>query len=417
MYRLIIGFLLLGVAHASPPSIDCAASKEIALACCGKVDSYLVDSPAIDALFVASNALIADLLPWKESTLSPVYYPYNTSSDEDYYPSVLYDGNAFSGHGDAYAYKMWHQTETGSIALSLSTDGINWTLKGTTDLSVCAAYHARVLYDVNAFGNGTYYYKVYYWNGSPSTTMNIFYAESNDGMAWVNSQLITQGSAPLVDGVSPGWFYHLYGPAFVYYNANATSTPGVPLSYPYVMYYHISTEGGGPGTSIEQTGLAISVDGLLWNRWSYANGTASTEPVMIPYGIGTIGDPYYTWNGGYAYIGSVVNDGSGVWRAFYTGANPNNAQGITYAQGIGSATSADGINWTFEPLQPNKPIFYITDSFDEVISWRDGRVCAPYVIYGKFGGTDWMYKMWFSGGRGVVAGMNGAIGYATKLTV
>jgi len=296
----------------------------------------------------------------------------------------------------------------------LSTDGIAWTLKGITNLTSGAAYHVRVVYDASAFGGGAYHYKAWFWNGNPNVVVNIYYAESNDGFGWNNIQLITQGSSPIVDGVSPGWFYHLYGPAAVMYNANATSTPGAPFTYPYIMMYHISTEGLGPGTSIEQTGLAISTDGLLWNRWTYANGTSSYEPIIIPQGVGSGLNLLYNWDGGYAFVGSMIVDPSGTMHAFYSGANPNIAEGLSYGQGIGHATSMDGINWILEPLSPNKPILYFTDGFQAVPSWRSGRTYAPFVLLDTFGGTDLVWKMWFTGGLGTTAGTNQAIGYATK---
>jgi hypothetical protein len=347
---------------------------------------------------------------WIEDPNDPIYNPFPVT-DEDYFPYVIFDISSFSGHGDAYQYKMWHQGPTGTIALSLSNDGILWTLKGLTNLPVGGSYHACVLYDTNSFGIvGGPFYKVWYWTGSPTTTIGaIQYAESNDGFNWINIQSVTQGIPPLVDGVNPGFFYHLYGAGFVKYNPSATSTPGLPYSFPYTMLYDISSEGSGPGTNDECIGVAYSTDGKNWLRYGQT-------PVLIPPGTG-VGIPpgppsnqnlMYDWDGSHSFRPSIVIDDNRVYHMFYSGSNQNFTDGLAYAHGIGHAISRDGVTWSRDW---ENPIFY----YNNGVAWRSGRTYTPFVLYGNFGSTGpKIWKMWFSGGNGSVAGVDQGIGYATK---
>ena len=330
---------------------------------------------------------------WIENPANPIYNPFPaTALPEDYFPIVLYDGNKFSGHGDAYFYKMWHQGTDG-IALSYSNDGINWTLKG--NVIGGSAFHPCVVYDKNGFGGGSVYYKAWYWKGYPTAgdVSVIQYTESADGIVWKPSISVTQDSTfPLSDG-NPGYFYHLYGPGAVLYNPAATSTAGQPYTFPYVMFYDTSNEGGGPGNSIEQIALAYSSDGLAWTRYG-------SEPIVIPSGVST------DWDGTYAYRPSIIRV-AGTYTMLYSGSNDqiDPATTIPYAHGIGAATSVDGIHWT---KSASNPVF----SYADGVAWRNSRTYTPSVLLSPDGSQ---LQMWFSGGSGLIAGTNQGIGYATLL--
>jgi hypothetical protein len=329
---------------------------------------------------------------WTESPADPIYNPFPaTALPEDYFPIVLYDGNRFSGHGDAYFYKMWHQGTDG-IALSYSNDGINWTLKEDNVIGG-SVFHPCVVYDMNGFGGGAYYYKAWYWTGAAGTTISVIqYSQSSDGVTWTPPTPITQDpSSPLVDGIPGGYFYHLYGPGTVLYNPAATSTPGQPFTYPYVMFYDTSSEGFGPDSSVEQIALAYSSDGFTWKRYG-------SEPVLIP--SGAIGD----WDGTHAFRPSIVRV-TGTYTMLYSGSNDTIDPGtsIPYAHGIGAATSGDGIHWT---KSASNPVFYYSDG----VAWRNSRTYAPSVLLSPDGSQ---LQMWFSGGSGLTAGTSQGIGYAT----
>ena len=325
---------------------------------------------------------------WTENPSDPSYNP-----GRAYYPSITYDPNRF-GNNSAY-YKMWYEG-MGQMGVAYSDDGIHWTdhSSSLTGLPTIGA-HPDVVYDPNGFGGGSYTYKMWYWDPTqPLTSISaIQYSESTDGLNWTTPVSISQDPTfPLVTGISPGYFYHLYGPGDVIYNSNGTSVPGQPLTYPYIMFFDTSTEGTGPGTSVEQTGLAFSTDGLFWTRYG-------TQPILIPSG------DISQWDGQYIYQGSILII-NGVFHYFYSGSNgqPIGSDGNTTAHGIGHAYSTDGINWT---LDADNPIFYILDG----VTWRNNRTYTPDVIYGPFcDASGCVAKMWFTGAD---SSDTRAIGFAT----
>lgn len=344
---------------------------------------------------------------WVEAPNDPIYNPYPSASTRvNFYPYVVFDPLSFSGYGDAAKYKMWHEAPGDIIALSLSNDGVNWTLKGNTNLPVGASRHPVVLYDKNGFGGSTHY-KIWYYPNSPSTdTTAIQYAESNDGITWSNIQAISQNVAsPIVDGITPGFFYHLYGPGFVKYNPTPTNTPGQPYTFRYVMLYDISSEGFGPGTSVECIGLAYTSDPAGISGWTRYGNT----PILIPSGTGQGISPnppglslMYDWDGGYAYRASLVIDSYGTYHMFYSGSNPNFGGTSPNSHGIGHAISRDGVTWSKDYANP---LFY----YNNGKAWRDSRTYTPFVlIQGK------VWKMWFSGSADVISGPTSqGVGYAT----
>lgn len=361
-----------------------------------KLCSFLKLLPCVLAVFFTTSLIASTWTDWTEYPTDPIYNPYPSSIlPEDYFPCVIFDKHKFHDDGDSVYYKMWHQSANG-IALSYSDDGIHWTLKGDTNLA--NGFHPCVVYDKNGFGGGSNHYKIWFWTGSPSTTIDVIqYAESTDGITWTTPVAVTQNpSSPLVDGITPGYFYHLYGPGFVLYNSSPTSIAGLPYTFPYVMFYDTSSEGLGPGSSVEQIGLAYSSDGLNWTRFG-------SEPILIPSGIAT------DWDGTHAFRPSVINV-HGTYHLFYSGSNDNIDPDTTvpYAHGIGHASSADGINWA---LDSDNPIFIYSDG----IAWRNTRTYTPFVLFGKFCSKhcNCLAKMWFTGGAGLTPGENQAIGYAT----
>jgi hypothetical protein len=112
---------------------------------------------------------------WTEYPGDPIYNPFPSQTlPEDYFPYVVFDRMRFNGNGNAVNYKMWHQgaDPNGSIAISYSNDGINWTLKGETNLTspLTTAFHPVVLYDKNGFGGISKPYRMWFWTGVVSST-------------------------------------------------------------------------------------------------------------------------------------------------------------------------------------------------------------------------------------------------------
>ncbi len=340
---------------------------------------------------------------WQEQHSNPIYNPYPGSSlYDDFFPCVLFDENKFNGDGDESYYKMWHQgsgISTGTLALSTSHDGIHWTLKGDTNLVAPAGLdvgHPCVLYDPNGFGGSAYHYQMWFWNGTISSISAIQYTQSTDGFVWTTPQPISQDPFfPLVDNTTGSYFYQLYGPGFVIYNSQATSTPGQPYTYPYVMFFDSAGAGYVSGNDEQEAiALAYSNDGISWTRYG-------TQPVLIP-----SGNPD-DWDGLYSFRPSIIQS-DGVYYMFYSGSDGDSSTGTPFAHGLGVASSTDGINWTKDTANP---IFINTDG----VAWRNDRSYTPVVLFGTFKGNRMKGKMWFVGGNiPYTAGQ--AIGYATLRT-
>lgn len=319
---------------------------------------------------------------WLEYASNPVFHP----AQKSYYPCVIYDANTFSGHGDSYCYKMWYSNGS-TVRLAYSNDGINWVDQGSGDLNTLTnPNHPVVLYDANGFGGGVYY-KMWYWNSASEYTNPIRYAESSDGVNWVNDQAITQDpSAPLVAGwVAPYWFYSSYGAGAVLYNSAgyATINPTDPMGNKYVMYFDAASQGYAPDGTDEGTALAFSADGIYWSRYG-------SEPVLT-------GSGGSAWDSNYAYAWSVLKI-NGQYEMWYSGGQSGSSEGIGYAQ------STDGITWTKQA----DPVMHISDC----VTWRSDRTYTPSVLYdaNQFSGHgDAAYfKMWYTG----LSGSTYAIGYA-----
>ncbi len=339
---------------------------------------------ALSMLVLPISRALASDVNWKEYPSNPVYGP--PASARAYYPCVLYDPNQFSGHGAANYYKMWFRgNSSGQFErVVFSDDGINWS--GVTDVSGIASegYHAKIVYIPGA---GPYYYKIWYWDASVSIySINaIRTADSVDGVAWVNDQVLTQDPAhQLVTGVWPDWNTGSYGPVSVLYNPSASNTGSNPFDYTFAMYYDGTTGG------VEVTGLGYSADGNYWTRYG-------TNPVL---GLGAPG----SWDSDYVTNGTVIPAIGGVWRMWYSGSGPSGGGN----EGIGYATSPDGINWT---KYSGNPIMHKNDG----VPWRNERTYTPSVIYSASDfdghGPATKFKMWFTGLTGLTTY---AIGYAER---
>ena len=304
-----------------------------------------------------------------------------------YYPTVLYDPNNFSGYGPSYPYKIWFSTGTG-ITLAYSADGVNWILHNSgSDLpGLTNPHHARVIYDPNGFGGTPYHYKIWYWDTSKLYTIEaIRYAESTDGINWVNDQPITQNpSKPLVGPYD--WNRGSYGPMWIFYNPNAGNTGSDPWNYKYVMYYDATTG------AFEQIALAYSKDGINWTRYG-------DTPVLWAEGYkhgAPWGDPRW-WDSSYVGFGTILFYNR-TYHMWYSG-------GVEHMhEGIGHATSPDGIHWTKDP---NNPIFTTVPGTP-----YEKRHYTPSVIYDPnlfsgYGDSS-VLKMWFTAKD---ASGNYAIGY------
>lgn len=338
-----------------------------------------------------------------EDPTDPIYNPFPTKKlPEDYYPCVLF--NRFE-NGD-FVYRMWHQGPTG-IAMSASQDGIHWKFVGNTNLE---GTHSCVIFNEKGFRNHSskYRYIIWFWTGKISTDVGaIQYSFSNDGIHWLNPQPITQNpSKPLVFGAQGTPFYQVFGPGFVLFNPHAQSIKGMPYTFPFVMFYDISN--GSPTPGAHAVGLAYSKNGINWNRYG-------SNPILSP---GNSTD----WDGTNVFRPSMIKV-EGTYHLFYSGSNAtiDPATTVSYAHGIGHASSNDGVNWIKDS---DNPIFIFSDG----VEWRNSRTYTPFVLYDDFKNVRQrnstsssqnpnclanFLKMWFGGGMGTTIGKNQGIGYAT----
>ncbi len=326
---------------------------------------------------------------WSEYSLDPVYNPGSASIS-----SVSYDANRF-GNNSAF-YKMWYQSGN-TVAFAFSDDGINWANQPITGIPLGAAA-PMVIYDVNQFGGSGYKYKMWFLDttANPTTIAAIKLTMSTDGINWIVPVAISQNPGfPLVDGITPGYFFQLHGPGFVMYNPGAVPILNEPTTFPYVMFYNVLGQSLAPGSNIEQIALAYSMDGILWTRYG-------TTPVLIPSSNSA------DWDGFYIFQPSVVKI-DGIFHMFYSGGNglPLGVTGNTISQGIGHACSLDGIIWIKDV---SNPIFYVNNG----IPWRNNQTFAPFVLFTPFcscvANPTNVAKMWFTGGDMFNIS---AIGYAT----
>jgi len=191
-----------------------------------------------------------------------------------YYPSVLYDANCFGTipcNAGTPKYYMWYSDGGGSSFLVQSVNGLQWGAP-TTMLGLVNSHHVQVLYDANCFGTvpcnvATTKYRIWFWDITRlyASPIAISTAESADGINWINQQAITQNAAAKLvqdPDLGVGWNRGSYGPVNLFYQPSASNTGTEPWNYRYVMYYD------GTNGSTEDTGLAYSTDGLYWSAYS-----------------------------------------------------------------------------------------------------------------------------------------------------
>lgn len=131
--------------------------------------------------------------------------------------------------------------------------------------------------------------------------------------------------------------------------------------------YHIFSLTPPKGTTVYPARLrtswshTISDDLVHWQE---------VETALYP-GEGSEPDACGVWTGAALFAG-------GQYHIFYTGYNPH----IHFEQSICHATSADGLQWKKDPLNP---IIVPDEALYEVVDWRD-----PYVFYNEDDRCYWM---------------------------
>jgi len=242
---------------------------------------------------------------WIDFSSIPLLKSQNTQYDGRGvgYPFVIFDDSS---------YKMWYlnikslasSTESNtSIGYATSKNGLVWqhyshkpvltSTAGTWDAFIIG--HGSILKDDTG-------YKLYYDGRSSNTHIpfSIGLATSFDGIHWKKKP------EPILTGTN-SWDYSI-------------GVKGVlKVKNKYYMYY-----GSGPASSI---GLATSVDGITWTRYT-------NNPII---------NPTEPWEGGGIGYASVIYD-EGKFKMVYS----NNG----YSASFGYAISADGIHWIKDASNP-----------------------------------------------------------------
>lgn len=255
------------------------------------------------------------------------------SASRAYFTKVLYSPTAkFNDGSSLRKFVAFYGNGTGTT-VAYSDDGYTWNSENTL-VTIPNGYHCEVI----LVGTTIYYF---YWD----TTVSI-YGPSAIRVSTINiaancHTVVTDValSGNYTDGIYGlnRLRYGTYGPSNVFYNAAPTNNPANPYSYQWCMI-HMGTDGSNEGIL-----FATSSDGTNFSAWNGLNE-------VIPRSTGQ-------WDG---WIGSasVWIDSSGLWHAFYSGGVGTGAGADSnYADGIGHATSIDGITWTKDL---NNPIIFKT---------------------------------------------------------
>ncbi len=326
---------------------------------------------------VGSSVTAQQAGTWVEYINNPIFGQF-VGGPRAYYPSVLYDAGSFSAHDNGWTsmYKLWYGTSGGQTGLATSDDGLVWTDRGVVNMPV-SGYHATVEYYPAGFvGNNfganpsgaTMYYRMWYWRSAALYSIGaIRYAESDNGYDWYNDQPVQNGVVPIITGVNPDWNRGSYGPCDILYNPGA---PNTGTDWVFTMYYDGTTGGD------QSIGLAFSADGITWTGYD-ADGNTFADPVLT--GTGIVGD----WDADYVSRATIIRNSPTNYEMWYSGGL------LSMDDGIGYATSTDGINWT---RHAGNPIFHFTDTGYPGFDWRSDRSYCPMVVL--IGGE---YVMWYAG--------------------
>jgi predicted GH43/DUF377 family glycosyl hydrolase len=259
-------------------------------------------------------------------------------------PAVVFDSTS-------HKYKMWYSAfhaGTYHIFYATSNDGIAWTNYVNNPVLSPGTTGAWDSFGVRSSAvvskNGTYY--LFYFATGVLSGNRIGLAKSQDGIHWERFQ----GNPILSPGNAGAW------------DDNTTYHPKVVFAGgKFYMWY------AGSNGSLVQGGLATSTDGQSWTKHP-------NNPVLKP-GVSNSWDEYRVWPSS----GVVFKDGKFV--LLYTGVNFSNASNSP----IGLATSNDGIVWEKEL---NNPVLLDGGSG----TWDDDGLGNGSLLFdGK------RFELWYSG--------------------
>ena len=276
---------------------------------------------------------------------------------------------------DNMNYKLYYAgNDFVSINLAQSPDGITWTPYASNPIINDAQYHTDVKYYTAGFAGAnsgtnpsaiTMNYRMWYQGPGGASITGWRYAESPDGITWYNRMPVAQFGTPVISANISAQ----YGIADAVYTPGASNT-GTDWTF---RIYVNAQYAQAPYPSNELVVMAFSSDGYNWTGYDpTAQGYAT--PVFAPTMDGTSFDcDHIGWF-------KVIKNGPTDWVAFYSGGKGSTFQALN---GIGWATSTDGITWT-----RRQAIFTTNDT----PAWRKQSVWMPSVVK-----TECNYQIWFLG--------------------
>jgi len=245
-----------------------------------------------------------------------------------YYTKVLYSPIAIFNDGIGLRKYVAFYGDGTATSVSYSDDGYTWNNEATLVGITAGGYHCEVV----LVGTVVYFY---YWDANVTiyspTAIRVAQIDTtvNCSIASADSSL----SGNYITGVPGNLRNGTYGPSCIFYNAFPTNNPSNPYTYQWCMI-HNGTDGNNEGLL-----FATSSDGFVFSAWN-----SLTE--VIPHGA------YPEWD---AWVGaaSVWVDSTGLWHAFYSGGiGTSNGSDSNFADGIGYASSVDGITWVKNVTNP-----------------------------------------------------------------
>ena len=304
---------------------------------------------------------------------SQTYYTINENSSPVF--STLIPDEAYVIK-DNVNYKLYYAgNDFASINLAQSPDGITWTPYNSGNPIISdAQYHSDVKYYSTGFPGAnsgtnpsslTMNYRIWYQGLNQNSIEGWRYAESPDGINWYNHIPVSQFGTPVYSSATG----IAYGIADVIYTPGASNTG---TDWTFRIYANVQWEVGIYGAK-ELVVMAFSSDGYNWTGYDPTSAGYAT-PVFT----GTLDTSRFDCD----HIGwfKVIKNSPTDWQAFYSGGKGSTYQALN---GIGYATSTDGINWTHRQT-------LITTN--DAVAWRNKSVWMPSVV--KSGNN---YELFFLG--------------------
>ena len=295
-------------------------------------------------------------------------YLFPLSTTRAYYEKVLYSSTPIFNDGtDLRKCVAYYGNGTYNFA-SYSDDGLTWNNE-TQVTGVLAGYHCEAILV------GTIIH-LFYWN-----TANTIYSPTAVRHCTIditNNCNIATTDNPLSGNYITGIFadglrYGTYGVDKAFYNDAPTNNPSNPYSYAWCII-HNGTDGSNEGVL-----FATSSDGYNFTKWN-------NNVEVIPKGITG------TWD---MWIGSVfVWKENDAWYMYYGGGvGTSNGADSNFADGIGFATSGNGITWTKSAKNPEIFKTYSYKSAKRLYCPCVVQQDNDWVLYYTAKGRDNTYKV------------------------